>query len=293
MAQPNIHDWNNEIDRLQQCYNNMLKNPLDSSTAANDLVMENHLQFEVKSIDGSIEPRSVSVRKLCLGRHCGRDIETTRKALDAKRAEGYHVHGNPNVCRKGRYLITNENAIEVQGPQTSGEVEIVAIMDRGEVLISVGSDHVDRTIEIMWTDAIGKVYDSAKSKQMTPAVVAREAWRYEEVKNHWDQLSPKSYIIVDGREIAYQDFKAAKLMDLEYHFRALPWLREDGVVLFCGSAQTLPSVPPDVYQVYQRPSPSLRFPSVFRCELHDPVLQRVISHSYEIISIEEPGSISL
>jgi hypothetical protein len=255
--------------------------------------MENRLQFAVKSTDGTTESRSVSVSKLCLGRHCGRDIETTRKALDAKRAEGYRVHGNPNVCKKGRYLLTNENAIEVQGPQTSGEVEIVAIMDRGEVLISVGSDHVDRTIEIMWTDALGKVYDSAKSKQMAPAVVARDAWRYEDVKDHWDQLNPKSHVIVDGRKIAYQDFTVAKLMDLEYHFKALPWLREDGVVLFCGSSTTLASVPPDVYRVYQRPSPNLKFPSGFEFELHDPILQRVISHSYEILSVEEPGSISL
>ncbi len=255
--------------------------------------MENQLQFEVKSIDGTIESRSVNVRKLCLGRHCGRDMETTRKALDAKRAEGFRVHGNPNVCRKGRYLLTNENVIEVQGPQTSGEVEVVAIMDRGEVLISVGSDHVDRTIEIMWTDALGKVYDSAKSKQMAPAVVARDAWRYEDVKDHWDQLNLKTYIALDGQKIAYQDFSVGILVDLEYHFKALPWLREDGVVLFCGSSRTLSSVPPDVYQVYQRPSPSLKFPSMFELELHDPILQRVISHAYEVLPIEEPGSISL
>ena len=255
--------------------------------------MENHLQFQIRLIDGRVESRSVNVKKVCLGRHCGRDIEATRKALDSKRAEGYNVHGNPNVCRKGRYLLTNENMIEVQGPQTSGEVEVVAIMDHGEVLISVGSDHVDRTIEIMWTDALGKVYDSAKSKQMTPAVVAREAWRYEDVKPHWDQLNVKSYVIVDGQKIPYQDFSTSTLVDLEYHFNKLPWLKENGVVLFCGSARTLPTVPPNVYQVYQRPSPSLRFPSTFELELHDPALKRAITHSYQVSSIEGPESISL
>ncbi len=255
--------------------------------------MANYLQFDVGSVDGTTESRSVNIRKVCLGRHCGRDIEAARKILDDKRAQGYQVHGNPNVCRKSRCLLTNEGVIEVQGPQTSGEVEVVAIMDRGDVLISVGSDHVDRTIEIMWTDALGKVYDSAKSKQLAPAVVAKEAWRYEDVKDHWDQLNPKSQIIVDGRRIPYQDFTLAQLLDLEYHFTALPWLRDDGVVLFCGSSLTLPSVPDDVYRVYQRPSPSLKFPSVFEFELHDPILHRAISHSYEVSSIEEAGSISL
>ena len=184
--------------------------------------MENQLQFEVKSIDGTIESRSVNVRKLCLGRHCGRDMETTRKALDAKRAEGFRVHGNPNVCRKGRYLLTNENVIEVQGPQTSGEVEVVAIMDRGEVLISVGSDHVDRTIEIMWTDALGKVYDSAKSKQMAPAVVARDAWRYEDVKDHWDQLNLKTYIALDYQEDCVPGFFSRNIGGSRIPFQGSP-----------------------------------------------------------------------
>lgn len=255
--------------------------------------MENILQFQIRSIDGTVESRTVSVRKVCLGRHCGRDIEATRKALDLKRAEGYSVHGNPNVCRKGRYLLTNENTIEVQGPQTTGEVEVVAIVDRRDVLISVGSDHVDRTVEIMWTDALGKVYDSAKSKQMAPAVVAKDAWRYEDVKPHWDQLNVKCYVIVDGRKIPYQDFSMSTLVDLEYHFKTVPWLKEDGVVLFCGSARTLPTVPPDIYQVYQRPNPNLKFPSKFELELHDPALKRTITHYYDVLPIEKPDSISL
>ena len=60
--------------------------------------------------------------------------------MDALRAEGYLIHGNPNVCAKSRYLLTNEDVIEVQGPQTSGEVEYAAIFDGGEIFISVGSD---------------------------------------------------------------------------------------------------------------------------------------------------------
>ena len=34
----------------------------------------------------------------------------------------------------------------------------------------------DRTMEELWTSKLGKVFDTAKSKQMVPGVVARDAW---------------------------------------------------------------------------------------------------------------------
>jgi len=232
------------------------------------------------------------VKKLCNGRNCGRNIEIAKESLDAKRAEGYNVHGNPNVCRRSRYLLTNEESIEVQGPHTSGEVEIVAVMDRGEVLISVGSDHNDRSLESTWTQALGKVFDSAKLKQMAPAVIARNAWKYEDVKGHWDKLNLRSYVTVDDKKIPYQNFDLSSLVDLEYHFRTSPWLRENGVVLFGGSAGILESVPSNVYQ-YQPSIENVFFPTDFNFEVHDPILNRNISHSYNIITIEGPRSLSL
>ncbi|MEM2876162.1 MAG: DUF2848 family protein [Candidatus Bathyarchaeia archaeon] len=254
--------------------------------------MKNIIKFDVHARDGSVSSKFVSVKKLCLGRYCSREIEATRKRLDEKRAEGYTVHGNPNICMKSRYLLTNEDVIEVQGPQTSGEVEFVAIMDKGEVLVSVGSDHNDRTLEIMWTEALGKVYDTAKSKQMAPAVVAKDAWLYRDVKDHWDKLNLRSYVTFSGEKIPYQDFTLSELVDLEYHFRANPWLMEDGVVLFGGTSGTLPTVPPNVFQ-FQPSLKGLIFPSDFHFEIRDPVLGRVISHSYKVRCLEELGSSSL
>lgn len=270
----------------------LCKSPVSCYT----LLMENILEFKVWEKDGRFTTTAVSVKKVGLARSCSRDIQGVRAFLDKKRAEGYAAHGNPTICRKSRYLVTNEDVIEVQGPQTSGEVEIAAIMDKGAVLISVGSDHNDRSVGInIWSDALGRVYDSAKSKQMVPAVVARDAWRYEHVRDHWDDLHLKSYVTVSGARIPYQDFRLRDLVDLEYHFRSEPWIKEDGVVLLGGSTGILPSVPSNVYQF--QPSleglPGLIFPPDFHFEVHDPVLNRTISHSYRIMAIEEPGSLSL
>jgi uncharacterized protein DUF2848 len=172
--------------------------------------MKNVLQFDVLSGGRSSATRTFEAKKVCHGRNCGRDVVGTRASLDAQRELGYAVHGNPDVCRKSRYLLTNENEIEVQGPQTSGEVEYAAIMDRGEILISVGSDHNDRSMESMWTQSLGKVFDSAKLKQMCPAVIAKTAWRYDDVRDHWDELTLRSFVTVPSGTIPYQDFKLSR-----------------------------------------------------------------------------------
>ena len=256
------------------------------------LLMKTVLEFNVWEEHGLYAARAVDVKKLCMARNCSRNTEETQIRLGKKRAEGYAVHGASSICRKSRYLITNEDIIEVQGPQTSGEVEIVAVMDRGEALVSVGSDHNDRSLETMWTEATGKVYDSAKMKQMVPAVVAKDAWKYEHVKDHWDKLTLRSYVTVLGKRIPYQDFTLGNLVKLDSHFTSHPWLREDGVILFGGTSDTLPTVPLNIYR-FQSSIKGLIFPKDFHFEVHDPVLKRTISHSYMILTIEEPESLSL
>lgn len=256
------------------------------------MLKENRIEFDILETDGSSSYRSVGVKKLLLGRNAGRNIEGAKAGLDALRAEGYSVHGNPNVCAKSRHLLTNEDAIEVQGPQTSGEVEYVAIFSEGDIFVSAGSDHNDRSLYYLWTQALGKVADTAKSKQMCPAVVARSAWRYEDLKDHWDKMNLKSFVTVAGSKIPYQDFSLADLVDLEYHLRTYPSLTEDGTVLFGGSSGMLQHVPSSVYQG-QSSIQGLIFPGDFSFELDDPVLKRKISHSYSIISLETVGSMSL
>jgi len=256
------------------------------------LLKENRVEFEVLEKDGTTFVRSVNVKKLFLGRNTSRNIEGTKESLDALRAEGYSVHGNPNVCTKSRYLLTNEDSIEVQGPQTSGEVEYVAIFSGGDIFISVGSDHNDRSLYYLWTQALGKVADTAKSKQMCPAVIAKSAWRYEDVKDHWDQLNLKSFVTVAGSRVPYQDFTLTHLVALDYHLQTNPSLREDGTVIYGGSSQMLANIPSNVFQG-QSSIQGLTFPPDFSFELVDPVLKRKISHSYSITSLEEVGSLSL
>jgi hypothetical protein len=253
-------------------------------------LMKNVIELSVHPKDGPVSRRLISVRRLWFGRFCQRNIEAIREKLSLKRDEGYSVHPNPNICLRSRYLLTNENMIEVQGPYTSGEVEIVAIIDSGEILVSVGSDHNDRSVEDIWSSVIGKIYDSAKTKQMAPAVFAKDAWRYEDVKDHWDSLNLRSYVSVSNEKIAYQDFPLSDLVDLEYHFKASPSLKQDGVVLFGGTSETLPTVPAYVYQLTPSSEPFSIYPQDFHFEVYDPILNRKISHYYTVQCLEEKES---
>jgi hypothetical protein len=249
-------------------------------------LMENFFTFNIIEKDGSITQRTIQVEKLCFSRHASRDIVAVRDVLDKKRAEGYSVHGNPSICRISRYLLTQEEEIEVQGPNTSGEVEFVLIIDKDEILVSVGSDHNDRSLESLCGKDLGKVYDSVKSKQMAPAIVAKEAWRYDDLKEHWDELKLKSFITILGKRITYQDFTLDKLLNPTYYFSRVGIEKEDGLFLFGGTHPALQSVPSNVYR-FQPSINGLIFPQDFNFEIQDQKNKRKISHSYTVKHIEE------
>jgi hypothetical protein len=182
--------------------------------------------------------------------------------------------------------------MEVQGPQTSGEVEFVAIRHGSDIYVSVGSDHNDRSLGDLWTAMLGRIHDTAKSKQMVPAVVAKDAWLYDEVKEHWDEIVLKSFVTASNQRVPYQEFELRNLLGLEYYLSNAPWFEQDGSVLLGGSTGRLSTVPETVYQG-QTTLEDVIFPPDFHFEMLDPVLNRTISHSYSVISLEEPGSLSL
>ena len=250
------------------------------------MLMKNILTMNVSPAKGEPYSIDVDVKKVGCSRNAGRDLEATNVWMDEIRAKGFEIHPAAGVCFRSRYLITSEDTIEVQGPQTSGEVEFVAAVHQGEIFISVGSDHNDRSLEELWTAMLGKVFDTAKSKQMVPAVVARDAWPYEDIKDHWDEIVLKSYVTAADQRVSYQEFRLENLLDLEYYLSHCSWLGEEGSILLGGSSSQLPSVPEEISQ-------GKVFPPDFQFEMVDPVLERKIAHSYTILSLEEPGSLSL
>ena len=212
------------------------------------MLMKNIVSLQVHPRQGEAFPIEVEVRRIGFSRNAARDIEATKAGIAETHAKGYSMHPHAGICFRSRYLLTSEAAIEVQGAQTSGEVEFVAIRHAGDFYISVGSDHNDRSLCEMTTTMLGKVYDTAKMKQLAPAAVACTAWLYEEVKDHWDDIVLRSYVTVDGKRIMLQEFPLSNLLNLNYYLDECSWFAEDGSVLFGGSSSLAAGVPDHVYQ---------------------------------------------
>jgi hypothetical protein len=225
-------------------------------------------------------------------RNSSRNIDSTKQYIGDIKKSGYKMHGPAGIAFKSRYLLTNEPEIEVQGGQTSGEAEFVIFTNKDKLYLTVGSDHNDRSLEIMWTEMLGKVHDTAKSKQMVPAVLASEAWLYDEVKNHWDNIIISSSVTVSNKLVLYQRYPLSELLNIEYYTDKENWILEEGSVLLGGSGPLVNSVPNNVYKG-QTHLDGVTFPVDFHIEISDPVLDRSISHQYDVISLEPKNSVGL
>ena len=120
-----------------------------------------------------------------------------------------------------------------------------------------GSDHTDRTVE---------TYNVTIAKQMCDKPIAPEMWCFEDVRDHWDSLTLRSWIEEDGAPRLYQEGSVAKYSFTRPNHIGHPTNDDlaDGTVLSCG---TLPA------KGGMRPSRKFTF------ELFDPVRNARISHT--------------
>ncbi len=163
----------------------------------------------------------------------------------------------PVFYRVSASRLTTSAAIE-STPASSGEVEVLLLREHGRLWVGVGSDHTDREVEI---------YDVAVSKQMCDKPIARELWPYEEVADHWDQLSLRSWIDDD---LLYQQGTLDGLMHPDDLCSVYHPAMGDGTVMFCGTFAAIGGVRPT---------------AGFRYELEDPLLGRRIGARYEMRSL--------
>src|SRR6185312_5918656 len=102
--------------------------------------------------------------------------------------------------RASASLLTQSNAVQVLGRESTGEIEFVLIQYSERLLVGLGSDHTDRKAE-----SVGV----ALSKQMCPKPIGSDVWELDSVESHWDELILRSYIVESGRRILYQQGSAS------------------------------------------------------------------------------------
>jgi hypothetical protein len=169
----------------------------------------------------------------------------------------------PLVMPISSWAVLTDTHIGVQRPKTSGEVEIVTIVDENdEIYVSVGSDHTDRSLETI---------DIPWSKQVAPNVVAPQMWRWNDVKDHWDDIHMESWVIDQGETVKYQE---AMVNEFWTPAEMVQGLRDSVVrvpganILFSGTVVSI--------------GEKLRFAESWTIKMTDPVLNRVIEHTYTV-----------
>jgi 2-keto-4-pentenoate hydratase/2-oxohepta-3-ene-1,7-dioic acid hydratase in catechol pathway len=164
-------------------------------------------------------------------------------------------------------LLTNAGAIEVLGDTSSGEVEFVLLSLADGLWVAVGSDHTDRKAE-----AIGV----SLSKQMCAKPISAKAWRADDVLPHWERLVLRSYAKRNGKRSLYQEGSVATMRtpdDLIKRYTGASSLPA-GTAMFCGTLA-----------VHGEIGPAERF----EMELEDPVLERELTHAYDIKTLPDEG----
>jgi len=148
------------------------------------------------------------VKKILNAGYTARDQSEIQKHIEEMRKEGIATPKSvPVFFPKIADRITTAERIEVLADDTtSGEAEFVLLFDRDEIYVGVGSDHTDRKLE---------QYSILTAKQMCANVISTEVWRYEEVKEHWDDLILRSWVEKDGQRQLYQEARLGTFMEVD------------------------------------------------------------------------------
>jgi len=222
--------------------------------------MKNIIPIKINRLGKAPELVELAVQKVFNAGWAGRDREAVQHHIDELGAIGVpapqHV---PTLFALGNHLLTAEDTIQVHGSETSGEIEYVLLWYKGEIFVTVGSDHTDRRLE---------KHSIPKSKNLCLNVMAADVWPYDEVKDHFDQLTLDCSVSRNGSESPYQNDQAGALIGPDFWIPELDKRLnglEDGLVFFSGTIATIEGlVVGDAYSF----------------KMIDPVLNRSINHLY-------------
>lgn len=220
------------------------------------------LTFTRQFKDGRTDQVSMTPQALIVAGWTGRDEAALNHHIEELAAIGVPRPSSvPVFYRNAATNVVQTSVLEVLGPDTSGEVEPVIVALNDGLWIGLGSDHTDRKAETMGI---------ALSKQLCGKVMAPTLWEYEDVVPHWDKIVIRSYVTTDGARVLYQEGPLALMRDpydlMTRYGRAFV----AGTIVLCGTIGAKGGI-----------RPAARFDM----ELEDPVLNRRMTHGYDIVAL--------
>lgn len=184
------------------------------------------LSFELP--DGSTQ--DVEVKHLLNAGYAGREQDEVQAHI-AELAE-LGVPGpatTPALYPVSPYLAQQVSEVQVQHARTSGEAEWALVITDDGVLLTVACDHTDRALE---------VHGVAWSKNASPDVLGRKAWRLDDVRDHLDQITLRGWVGAgDTADTLIQDSTLGALLTPDYWLEVLAerGLNTPGTVLISGT----------------------------------------------------------
>lgn len=208
----------------------------------------------------------VSIDTCIVAGWAGRDLEAIEHHIEELAELGVpRPSAVPLYYRIAANQLTQDSEVQVVGGESSGEAEVFVFSHDGKMMVSLASDHTDRKLES---------HSVALSKQLCAKPVARDAWLFSDVADHWDELVLRSWIEEDGKKVLYQEGSLSSLKHpsdlIKDHFaqEAIP----ANAGMTCGTVAAIGGI---------RPAAMLEM------ELFDPKLARSIKHVYTLNILPE------
>ena len=212
------------------------------------------------------EPHTV-VRTVVAG-WTGRDPAAVRHHIDELTAIGVPPPSTvPVYYRVAAGMITQADRIQVLGNGTSGEVEPVLFDTGADLLLGLGSDHTDRSLE---------THSVAAAKQICQKPIGTGFWRFHRVADRLDSLELRAWIreMPAAEWTLYQEGTLGAIRPLAELIAGSPCAAPDlpdrlvaGSLILCGTLGAIGGV---------RPA------AAFRMELRDPADGQTLAHTYSV-----------
>lgn len=208
-----------------------------------------------------------SYDKVFIVGYSGRDIEKTKEHIDELERElGVKPPSKiPTIFECSKENVTQDEDLKFVGQKTSGEAEYVILKDKDEIYITIGSDHTDRALESI------SIY---KSKQVALKPIGKEVWKFNDIKEHFDEIKLNSKQVINGKEVEYQKGKLKDILPVETIIEELTKRvgNIDNAIIFSG---TVPL------------HDGFKFGEKFLAEMIDEKLNRKLRLEYNIEIIKE------